>query len=149
MAFHQTHVIPTPTTIGRHMGRDGWTFYWPNFRTTFSEAFKGWVFGNALAIAFATLFLVAPILERSLLQLGVATYCLPSVAILPVFAIIWSGETPKVVLAGMAVFFTTLIGMLMGLKSADATSLDLIHAYGGGATKKLTKVRLRASLPSL
>jgi ABC-type nitrate/sulfonate/bicarbonate transport system permease component len=39
--------------------------------------------------------------------------------------------------------------MLVGLKSADATSLDVIHAYGGGMVHKLTKVRLRSSLPSL
>lgn len=148
-AFQSTHVVPTPTTIIDHIGKDGWSFYWPNFRTTFSEAFKGWMFGNILAIAIAMLFVVAPIFEKPLLQLGVASYCLPSVAILPIFAIVWSGQTPKVVLAGMSVFFTTLIGTLVGLKSADATSLDLVHAYGGGATKKLTKVRLRASLPSL
>ncbi len=148
-AFTHTHVIPTPTTIADHMAQDGWSFYWPNFRTTFTEAFKGWMFGNVLAVGIAMLFVVAPVLEKPLLQLGVASYCLPSVAILPIFAIAWSGQTPKVVLAAMSVFFTTLIGMLVGLKSADATSLDLIHAFGGGATKKLTKVRLRASLPSL
>lgn len=148
-AFQDSHVIPTPTSIVHHMGQDGWSFYWPNFRTTVSEAAKGWLFGNVLAIALAMLFVVAPILEKPLLQLGVATYCLPSVAILPIFAIVWSGQTPKIALAAMSVFFTTLIGMLVGLKSADATSLDVVHAYGGGAAKKLTKVRLRASLPSL
>ena len=39
--------------------------------------------------------------------------------------------------------------MLVGLRSADRTTLDLIHAYGGNALKKLTKVRIRAALPSL
>jgi ABC-type nitrate/sulfonate/bicarbonate transport system permease component len=47
------------------------------------------------------------------------------------------------------VFFTTLVGTLVGLRSADKTALDVVHAYGGGAIKKLTKVRLRAALPSL
>ena len=147
--YQSTHVIPTPVSVARHIMDDGWSFYWPNFRTTFSEAFKGWLLGNALAIAIAMLFLVAPFLEKPLLQLGVASFCLPSVAILPIFAIVWSGETPKIVLAAMAVFFTTLVGMLVGLKSADPRSLDLVHAYGGGVVAKLTKVRLRASIPSL
>jgi ABC-type nitrate/sulfonate/bicarbonate transport system permease component len=49
----------------------------------------------------------------------------------------------------LAVFFTTLVGMLDGLHSADPSSLDLIHAYGGGARHKLMKVRLRSALPSL
>ena len=30
-------------------------------------------------------------------------------------------------------FFTTLVGTLVGLRSADRTTLDVIHAYGGGA----------------
>jgi len=62
---------------------------------------------------------------------------------------VFDGETPKVVLAGLAVFFTTLIGALLGLRSADPVMLDVVHAYGGGRVSKLTKVRLRASLPSL
>jgi ABC-type nitrate/sulfonate/bicarbonate transport system permease component len=148
-AFPHSHVIPTPTSIVKQIGHDGWTFYWPNFHTTFSEAFKGYLFGNLLAIAVAMLFAVAPVFERPLLQLGVASYCLPSVAILPIFAIVWSGQTPKVVLAAMSVFFTTLIGTLVGLKMADPISLDVVHAYGGGKAKKLTKVRLRAALPSV
>ena len=148
-AFPRSHVIPTPTAILRGMSHDGWSFYWPNFHTTFSEAFKGWMFGNLLAIAVAMLFAVAPVFEKPLLQLGVASYCLPSVAILPIFAIVCLGQTPKVVLAAMSVFFTTLIGTLVGLKIADPISLDVVHAYGGGLAKKLTKVRLRAALPSL
>ena len=95
------------------------------------------------------LFLIAPIFERPLLQLGVVSYCLPIVAIGTIFAIVFGGDTPKVILAAMSVFFTTLIGMLVGLRSADPTTLDVITAYGGGAAKKLTKVRLWASLPSL
>lgn len=147
--FHKTQAIPTPTAVLRQMGKDGWSFYWPNLQTTLAEAMKGWFWGNLLAVGAAMLFLIAPVFERPLLQLGVASYCLPPVAILPIFAIVFSGETPKVILAAMSVFFTTLIGTLVGLRSADAAALDLIHAYGGGTSKKLIKVRLPASLPSM
>ena len=147
--FHQSQAVPTPTAVLRQMGKDGWSFYWPNLQTTLAEAMKGWFWGNLLAIGAAMLFVIAPVFERPLLQLGVASYCLPPVAILPIFAIVFSGETPKVVLAGMSVFFTTLIATLVGLRSADAAALDLVHAYGGGTTKKLIKVQLPASLPSM
>jgi ABC-type nitrate/sulfonate/bicarbonate transport system permease component len=148
-AFHQSHVVPTPTAVLSQMGKDGWSFYWPNLQTTLAEAMKGWLWGNVLAIAAAMLFLIAPVFERPLLQLGVASYCLPPVAVLPIFAIAFSGETPKIVLAAMSVFFTTLIGTLVGLRSADRAALDVVHAYGGGVTKQLRKVRLPASLPSM
>jgi ABC-type nitrate/sulfonate/bicarbonate transport system permease component len=148
-AFSKSGSLPSPTEIVRQMHRDGFEFYWNNARTTFSAAFKGWAYGNAIAIGLALLVLVTPVIERPLLQLGITSYCLPIVAIGPVFAIVFDGETPKVVLAAMSVFFTTLIGTLLGLRSADPTSLDVIHAYGGGSVKKLFKVRLRAALPSV
>jgi ABC-type nitrate/sulfonate/bicarbonate transport system permease component len=147
--YSNSGVVPPPTDIIRQMHRDGWHFYWANTTTTVAAAAKGWVWGNALAIGLAMLVLVVPALERPLLQLGVASYCMPVVAIGPIFAIVFSGDTPKVVLAAMLVFFSTLVGALVGLRSADATSLDVIHAYGGGRIMKLSKVRLRASLPSV
>jgi ABC-type nitrate/sulfonate/bicarbonate transport system permease component len=90
-----------------------------------------------------------PLVERALLQLALASYCLPVIAIGPVLAVLLTGDTPKVILAALSVIFTTLVGALVGLRSADRTSLDLIRAYGGGSWTQLWKVRLRASLPSL
>ena len=147
--FRSGGAVPTPTTIVRHMIDDGGRFYWRNTRTTVSAAAKGWMWGNGLAIALALLVLITPVIERPLVQLGITSYCLPIVAVGPIFAVVFNGETPKVVLAALSVFFVTLVGMLLGLRSAEPSSLDLIHAYGGGSWKKLTKVRLRASLPSL
>ena len=46
-------------------------------------------------------------------------------------------------------FFTTLVGMLVGLRSAEPVMFDLIRAYGGGRVAELMKVRIRAALPSL
>lgn len=142
-------VWPTPWGIARSMVHDGWHFYWPNIKTTLWEATQGFLWGNALAVALALLVLLAPAIERPLMQLSVVSYCLPIVAIGPIFAIVFSGEAPKVDLAAMAVFFTTLVGMLVGLRSVERTSLDLIRACGGGRMHTLVKVRLRASLPSL
>ncbi len=141
--------LPPPTAILDGMRTDGWSFYWPNISTTLREAIGGYLWGNLLAVAVAIVFLLVPIVEKPLLRLAVASYCLPVIAIGPVLQILFQGDTPKVIIAALAVFFTTLIAMLLGLTSADVTSLDLVHAYGGGSWKKLTKVRLRASLPSL
>jgi ABC-type nitrate/sulfonate/bicarbonate transport system permease component len=147
--FSKSGTVPTPTEIFAQMRKDGFEFYWTNMKATVGAAFKGWLWGNTLAISLALLVLIVPLFERPLLQLGVASYCLPVVAVGPLFAVVFSVETSKVILAAMSVFFTTLIGALVGLRSADPTTLDVVHAYGGGSTKKLTKVRLRASLPSL
>jgi ABC-type nitrate/sulfonate/bicarbonate transport system permease component len=141
--------VPTPTSVLSQYHKDGWSIYWTNITATLSAAFKGWLWGNTIAIVLAVVFVQVPFLERGLMKLAVAAYCLPVVAIGPVLAVLYDGDTPRVVLAALSVFFATLISMLVGLKSADATSLDLVHAYGGGSVTKLRKVRLQASLPSL
>jgi ABC-type nitrate/sulfonate/bicarbonate transport system permease component len=146
--FQETTSVPPPTDIVDALRHDP-DFYWRNLSSTLAAAAQGWVWGNALAIGLAFLVLIVPLVERPLLQLGVTSYCLPAVAIGPIFAIVFDGDTPKVVLAALAVFFTTLIGALVGLRSVDPTTLDMIHAFGGSSVHKLFKARLRSSLPSL
>jgi len=147
--FAESRVVPPPTAIVNQLFHDGLAFYWPNAKTTLREASLGWLWGNAIAIVLAVVFVQIPLVERALLQLALVSYCLPVIAIGPVLAVLFSGDTSKVILAALSVIFTTLVGALVGLRSADRTSLDLIRAYGGGSWTQLWTVRLRASLPSL
>jgi len=147
--FAGGHVVPPPTAIVSQLVTDGTGFYWPNIRTTLREASLGWLWGNAIAVVLAVVFVQIPLIERALLQLALVSYCLPVIAIGPVLAVLFSGDTSKVILAAISVIFTTLVGALVGLRSADRTSLDLIRAYGGGSWTQLWTVRLRSSLPSL
>jgi ABC-type nitrate/sulfonate/bicarbonate transport system permease component len=147
--FSETKTVPAPTAIWSEARADGWDFYWANISTTLEEAARGWVWGNALAILTAIVFVQIPFVERALMQVAVASYCVPIIVLASILNLQFEGSTPKVILAAVSVFFTTLVGMLVGLKSADRTSLDLVRAYGGGSWAQLWKVRLRASLPSL
>ena len=147
--YSDSGVIPTPTDIIHQMQKDGFDFYWTNAKATMSAAMWGWLYGNILAISLALVVIIVPVFEKPLLQLGVASYCLPIVAIGSIFVIVFDGNQPKIVLAAMQVFFTTLVGAVVGLRSADKASLDVVHAYGGGRGKQLAKVRLKSSLPSL
>ncbi|MDQ1480511.1 MAG: hypothetical protein QOI44_1372, partial [Actinomycetota bacterium] len=147
--FHKNGTVPPPTRILSQMRADGWSFYWNNARVTMHEALIGYLWGNGLAIVLALSFLVVPWVERPLMKLGVASYCLPVIAIGPILQIIFNDENPKIILAALSVFFTTLVGTLVGLRSADPIALDVVHAYGGGSVQKLRKVRIRSALPSL
>jgi ABC-type nitrate/sulfonate/bicarbonate transport system permease component len=140
--------VPTPWAVLRQMGRDGWSFYQPHLQQTLSEALTGYVIGNGLALGCALLVLVVPFTERIIMQLAVASYCLPLVAVGPILSIAFTGDRPMSALAALSVFFTTLVGVLLGLRSADETSLDLVAAYGGGRWQQLRRVRLMAALPS-
>ena len=147
--FDENNAVPPPTAIVSQIREDGWDLYSANLTTTAQEAAWGWVWGNAFAMVCAALFVLLPFTEKALMRLAIASYCLPVIAIGPILLIVFGADTARVTLAAMSVYFTTLMGMLLGLRSADQTSLDLVHAYGGGGWAKLRKVRLWACLPSL
>lgn len=147
--FAESRAIPPPTAILSQMAEDGWAFYGPNIETTAREAFWGWVYGNSIAIFLAIMFVAIPLIERFAMKLAIAAYCLPIIAIGPILQILFDGDTPKIILAAMTCFFTTLIGALVGLRSADPTSMDLVTAYGGGGWATMRKVRFKSALPSL
>lgn len=140
--------IPQPWVVVSQLIKD-WHYYPRNISRTFSEAWRGYLVGNFLAIAIGMLFVLVPFMEKALMQIAVATYCLPIVAVGPILQATLKGDSPKVALVALSVFFTTLIGMLVGLRSADRHSIELVKAYGGNRFTQLTKVRLRSALPSL
>jgi ABC-type nitrate/sulfonate/bicarbonate transport system permease component len=140
--------VPTPTGVAARLVDDGWSLYWPNVKGTAWEALRGYLWGNCIAIALAIVVILLPPLERVITQLAVASYCLPIIAVGPILTVVFSGDTPMVTMAALQVVFTTLIGVLAGLRAADRTSLDLITAYGGGRWQQLRRVRLAAALPS-
>jgi ABC-type nitrate/sulfonate/bicarbonate transport system permease component len=140
--------VPTPWAVVASVFDDGWTFYSPHIGQTVSEALTGYLIGNGLALGLAVLVLLVPVLERVITQIAVASYCLPMVAIGPILSLVLDGDKPMSAMAGLSVFFTTLIGALLGLRSADPASLDLVRAYGGGRWQQMLRVRLIAALPS-
>jgi ABC-type nitrate/sulfonate/bicarbonate transport system permease component len=146
-ALRHGGAVPTPWMVLK----DFWTdrHLWPTpVGTTTWIAFQGYLIGNGLAIGLAIVCFGIPVVDRILLQIGVASYCLPIIAIGPILTTVFSGTAPEMALAGISVFFTTLVGTLVGLRAADQTTLDVIRASGGGRFAQLRFVRLWAALPS-
>ncbi len=141
-------VVPTPVAILQQMWADR-GLYPPNLATTVSEAGWGWLIGNALAIVLAFAAIQVPAAEKALVRVAVATYALPIIAVAPILQVTMSGSAPKITLAALAVFFTTMTGTLLGLRSADRAMLDVVRACGGGKLAQLRKVRIMAALPSI
>lgn len=148
--------IPTPPQVVQAFIDDGFAFYWNSFAVTLAEAGIGYLWGNGLALVLSALVLVLPWLEGVITQVAVITYCVPLVAIAPLALIILNGaeksgdpSATAIFLAALSVFFTTVVGTLLGLKAADAASLDVVTVYGGSKLTQLRKVRAIAALPSI
>ena len=77
-----SRVLPTPFVVAQQMWHDR-HFYVPHIETTLHEAALGFLWGNAIAIVVAIVFVLVPVLEHSLMRLAIAIYCLPLLAIGP------------------------------------------------------------------
>jgi ABC-type nitrate/sulfonate/bicarbonate transport system permease component len=141
--------VPTPTSVVSRFFSD-WSsgLYGRNVGQTLREAATGYVVANVLAVVLGVAFVQMPLIEKALLRIAIASYCLPIIAIGPILTFVLHGDAPQAALAGLLVFFPSLVGVVVGLRSVDRQSLDLIRAYGGGSWAQLTKVRLRAAIPS-
>lgn len=139
--------IPSPSAVIATMWADGSALYVPNFTVTARGAVTGFLWGNGLAIALAVLVVLIPPVEGLATQLAILSYCTPLLALGPIILVVFGGRTPTIFLAAMYCFFTTMVGTLAGLRSADRASLDLVEAYGGGRWQKFTKVQMFAAVP--
>lgn len=153
LLFQGSGAIPSPPAVfAEFVNGARWSATLNNASATVSSAAEGYLWGNLAAIVLAVLVLLVPVLEEIANQIAIVSYCIPLVAIGPVIVIVAGRESPagaSVVLAGMSVFFTTVVGCLLGLRAAPPASRDLVRAYGGSAWTVLRKVQLISALPSL
>jgi ABC-type nitrate/sulfonate/bicarbonate transport system permease component len=147
--------IPTPPEVLAQFGQDGFEFFARNAMVTIAEAGIGFFWGNLAALALAAIALTLPRLENLASQIALITYCIPIVAIGPIIRLVLgapaAGEPSEtaIALAALSVFFTTMVGAMTGVKSADRAALDVVTVFGGNAWHRLIKVQLLTALPSI
>jgi sulfonate transport system permease protein len=143
-----SRVVPAPTDVASQFWLDRHS-YPSNVSATLRVAVIGYVLGNVIAVLLGVLCDLVPAVEVPVLRLAIACFNIPLVAIAPILIVVLPGDGPKIALAALAVFFTTLIATGLGLRGADPTSLDVVRASGGGTWTSLRKVKLWAALPSI
>lgn len=117
---------------------------------TGEAALWGYLIGNVLAVLLAFLVALLGWTERLVLRVSLVVYCLPLVALGPLLRLIFGpGIGPQVTLAAIAVFYMTLIPLIVGLRAVPSTWTELVASYGRGRVTTLLVVRLRASIPYL
>ncbi len=117
---------------------------------TTREAGIGYLLGNLAAVLLALLVVLLPGLERMVLRGALVVYCLPLVALGPLLRLVYGfGDGPQITLAALAVYYLTLVPLLVGLRAVPRSWLDLTATYGRGRWTTLVTVRARAALPYL
>jgi ABC-type nitrate/sulfonate/bicarbonate transport system permease component len=124
--------------MARALAVTGWAAAW------------GFVLGNLAAVALALMAFAIPRAERLIAALALLVFCLPLVATGPILRVLYGpGIGPQVTLAALAVYYTSFVPLLVGLRAAPATWFDVVASYRRGRVAALIHVRLFAALPYL
>jgi len=143
------YVLAAPSEVIAYLVRD-WALMARALGVTLGNAAGGFVIGNLAAILLAAIALVWPRSQRVITGLALLVFCLPLVATGPILRVFFGpGEGPQIALAALAVYYTTLIPLLVGLRAAPDSWFDLVRSYGRGRLAVLVHVRAMASLPYL
>lgn len=143
------HLIAGPVEVA------GWIAAHPGLiaralGVTLANAASGFLAGNLAAVLLAGIALVWPRLLGLVSGLALVVFCLPLIATGPILRVLMGpGDGPQVALAALAVYYTTLIPLLTGLRATPAVWLDLVHSYGRGRLAELVHIRARAAVPYL
>lgn len=148
-ALGDAYVLAPPSDIARYvvahhalLGRA--------LAATLGNAAAGFVIGNLVAMGLAAAVLAWPAGQRVVAGGALVVFCLPLVATGPILRVIFGpGNGPQITLAALAVYYTTFVPLLVGLRAAPAVWFDLIHSYGRGRLADLVHVRAMAALPYL
>ena len=122
-------------------------------------AAAGWLIGVVVGLLLALLMQRLRLAEAGILPWVILSQTVPLIAIAPLVrrwgsgieigSLTWENEYSVAVIAAYLAFFPVAVGMLRGLKSPDATHLDLMRSYGTGWWGTLVRLRLPASVPYL
>ena len=142
-------LVAGPWEVAGHLWQNA-GLYFRALQTTLAAAATGFLIGNLLAVALAALALLLPRAEALIAGLALLVFCLPLVATGPILRVLYGpGTGPQVTLAALAVYYTTFVPVLVGLRATPAAWLDLVRSYGRGRFAMLWHIRARAALPYL
>ncbi|MCC7487462.1 MAG: ABC transporter permease [Burkholderiales bacterium] len=115
---------------------------------TLWEIVLGYLLSAACAFVLGTLVSQFRLIEATVYPYVVALQTLPKIAIAPLI-LVWVGLgiESKVIVAALVSFFPMLVNTIVGLKSASADKLELMHALSASRAKTFFLVKLPEALP--
>jgi NitT/TauT family transport system permease protein len=112
------------------------------------EAVGGYLVGSAVGVLLAFAATNWGQLYKIVEPFVLALNGIPRIALAPLF-IMWFGLglTPKIVIAGLLVFFIVFMNTVSGIQSASPQLIDLARLMGAGRMDVLRKIVLPSALP--
>jgi NitT/TauT family transport system permease protein len=128
---------------------------------TVEATFTGFLLGLVVGVLLAVGIVQFRVLDLSVMPWAVISQTIPIVALAPMIVVLSNsaglGESigvdnrlvSKTIIAAYLSFFPVLVGMVNGLRSPEASHLDLLSTYNASGSQAFWKLRLPASVPYL
>lgn len=121
---------------------------------TLSATLAGFVAGTLAGLLLAAGIVHSRVMDQSVMPWAVASQTVPILAIAPMVIVVFAsvgvtGLIPKAVIAGWLSFFPVLVGMVKGLRTADAMQLDLMRSWSASRAQIFWRLRLPSAMPYL
>jgi NitT/TauT family transport system permease protein len=135
--------------------RNGPLLIWVELKAallTLREAFVGFLIGGSIGFGLGVLFVRSSTSERAFMPYVVASQTVPIIAIAPM-VVVWGGRMSLPqwisvsIIAAYLTFFPVVINTLRGLRSPEATSMELMRSYASTPRETLWKLQVPAALP--
>ncbi|HKZ26200.1 MAG TPA: ABC transporter permease subunit [Acidimicrobiia bacterium] len=135
--------------------RNGPLLLWVELKAallTLREALVGFLIGGAIGFGLGVLFVRSTTAERAFMPYVVASQTVPIIAIAPM-VVVWGGRlaVPQwltvSLIAAYLTFFPVIINTVRGLRSPEATSMELMRSYASTPRETLWKLQVPAALP--
>jgi NitT/TauT family transport system permease protein len=121
-----------------------------NLLPTAGEALGGFLMGNLVAIAVATLFVHNRRLQEIFFPVVVMFNSIPVVAKAPILVLIMgNGVEPKIAIAALVCFFPTLVNSVRGLEAVNPQAMELMRVLSASKREIFFKLRVFSALPFL
>ena len=143
-------LLPAPADVGRTFARLAREGELPrHLGVTLGRVAAGFLLGGAVATLLGALTGYWTLAHRLLDPSLQALRSLPSMAWAPLF-LLWLGlgETSKVVLIALGVFFPVYLGLMNGLQNVDRKLVEVGLAHGFGRLALVRRVFFPATLPA-
>jgi NitT/TauT family transport system permease protein len=144
-------ILPGPALVLAELGRitiDG--TLWHHARSTLLEIMGGLALGLSTATVLGYILAKSPLLERLTGPYIVASQSIPAVAIAPLL-VIWfgSGQTSKILICTLIVFFPVLINTIVGLRSVEPGLRMLMRSLRASRWQTFVLLEVPAAMPVL
>jgi NitT/TauT family transport system permease protein len=142
-------VAPAPQVVAATLV-EKWAILLANLWPTMIEAISGFLLGNLIAIAIATLFVHRKWVEMAFFPIVVLVNSIPVVAKAPILVLLLgNGMAPKIAIAAIICFFPTLVNMVRGLEAVSPQALELMHVLSASKWEVFVRLRVPTSIPYL